>query len=282
VEDNLLWRDKCTRCFALKEDSKLSLDDVLGWKPLFVAQHLLCDQAQGDPIAEEQCSGQGNTDKEGDGASKKPLPQKEEQGEVKKGEETEQKKEEPKPVVPVEWGAIHWKKVYRAMNEMQWDGARMDNGVLLANQGTTAHHASVAYASVQCKKVLTKGVHVFTITVDAIGGGVGFGVCAMNTIKSRSYVTPWCGDVSTSGYSYFSNGCKYNKGSFYSQKYETYGVGDTITMYIDMDKHTVEFFKNNKALGITFSDIPEQSVVAVSLSKAQVTFIPGDALKCKP
>lgn len=283
VEDNLLWKDKCGHNFNLiRTDSKLTLDEVLAWKPGFVDPQSLSDMTpQGDPSEEEeQTKEQDEAPKASDG--EKPLVQKPDEPSEAKKEEEQEKKEEPKPAVPVEWGAIYWKQVYKAMNEVKWDGARMDNGMLLANQGTTAHHPNMSYASVQCKKVLSKGVHVFSIAVDAVGGGVGFGVCPLNTIKSRFYVNPWSGDVSTCGYSYFSNGCKYNKGSFYSQKYETYGVGDTITMYIDMDKRTVEFFKNNKALGIVFSDLPEQAVVAVSLSKAQVSLLPSDFLKLKP
>jgi hypothetical protein len=248
VEDNLLWKDICYSNFTLTREASQSLEmkHVMQWKEGLVES--IEEPVQGDPRLESM---------------------------QEEGKET--------PIPTLASGSVRWKKVYRVLHAMKWDENGVGQGIQVS--GHTAKHNGISYATIKCKPVLSQDVHVFSILVNSNdGGGVGIGVCPTNSSWPFSSWIGDGGDVSTCGHSYFSNGCIYNKGAFYSQKKEQFAAGDIITVCVDMQKHEVEYFKNYKSVGVVFSDIGTSPVVvAVSLSKSSVTLLPCDFLnKTKP
>jgi len=120
------------------------------------------------------------------------------------------------------------------------------------NGNTTASYSGLDYITLQSKYpiLFTPGekTHV-EIKIDKCGGGIGIGLAMCEQSKSLNNKL----DISVSGLSYFSNGCKYNHGLFYTQRYDRFTEGDIIGMDIDWEKREVHFTKNGNSLNLSFT-----------------------------
>jgi len=144
---------------------------------------------------------------------------------------------------------------------------------------TLAKNQMQRYESVMARPILSKGVHYFEIKVDECkNGGIGVGIVRVHRKRGGSCFVDMQSDVSVSGYSFFNNGCKYNRGAIYSQKYNPFGEGDVIGVLIDMDKKCVEFMKNREPVGVVFTELPPEVCLVLSLSQAKASLLPYSSL----
>jgi hypothetical protein len=281
AEDILLWKDLCQTQFQLVKGEKLTKEELASWKVEYLEEsaigriHTKEDDAQPNDSKQSKESKEIPVTKHRENRVQGDPEDEEEEEETDSQKEKENKKKcEQVKTTPIEWSAVNWKRVFRALKGLCWDSKKSDVGITSSSSGCTSTHPYIAYATTQSKQTIRDGTHFFSVRVDSIeGGGVGIGVCPI-ALRSRAHVKPFCGDVSTTGYSYFSNGCKYNRGSFYTYRYETFGAGDIISVLLDMNKRTVNFFKNGKSLGVGFDELPEQVTLGISLSKSQVSLLP--------
>jgi len=91
------------------------------------------------------------------------------------------------------------------------------------------------------------------------GGNVFLGVCTGAMKVSSNYIGH---DAHSWGYYGCGNVYKSGSSSSYGQSYRT---GDVMTLYLDMDAHTLSYAKNGQHLGVAFTDLPDQLYPAFSL-----------------
>jgi len=145
-----------------------------------------------------------------------------------------------------------------AYNE-EWDNTKMSPNLKLHKETatvTTTKHDS--WGGVVGKQLFQKGRHRYSIEI------LKLGATSHSWRKIFVGAVPqgrWTANV-WSGWGYVASGSKVLDGS--SKSYgEPYGTGDIITVELDFDKKSIEFYKNEVSLGIAYKnvDVPVFPVV---------------------
>ncbi|KAJ6228804.1 spry domain containing socs box protein [Anaeramoeba flamelloides] len=107
-------------------------------------------------------------------------------------------------------------------------------------------------------KVLNKGIHCFRIQIDNIFGPLDIGVMPARAI-GFPFKLGWVYDVQkgTKLHMQVPDG-KYGEGCKH---------GDIITVMVNLDDHTLSFWKNETYFGVAFNEISSRIVLAISLSR---------------
>jgi len=158
-------------------------------------------------------------------------------------------------------------KVYRKIgyvkseNEIyieEWDSTKMSPNLKLHKETatvTTTKHDS--WEGVVGKQLFQKGRHRYSIEILKLGATSNSWKIFVGAVPQGRW-THW------SGWGYIASGEKVLNDS--SKSYgEPYGTGDIITVELDFDKKSIEFYKNEVSLGIAYKnvDVPVFPVVSV-------------------
>ena len=97
---------------------------------------------------------------------------------------------------------------------------------------------------------MSSGKYYAEFTVGAIGNGTFYGV-AVDPSPLLNHL-----GASANDWSYLHNGNKYNNNS--SSSYgASFTAGDTIGIALDLDNHTLVFYKNGKNQGVAYANLPD-------------------------
>jgi len=163
--------------------------------------------------------------------------------------------------------AKNWKSNYLRLYNSCWEN---NNRSTLSNNNLTVskdeNFAYVSNSAVQCKTVFYEGVHYWSILVDYLSGfSMKIGITyAIEDILRNDYSLPIC---------YTSDG-KIPSESW--TKFERYGTGDRIGVFVDIELKIVIFFKNGKMVSSTlirdhFEGVCPSIVLPYTSSPAIVT-----------
>jgi hypothetical protein len=128
----------------------------------------------------------------------------------------------------------------------------LPEGVELTNKNLTARKVNKLKGPVSVfgNKIYDKGRHYFSVTIDEDEGSnndMMVGIADPNFQKNNQFLSH-----GPSGWAYYGWG-----NSYHNSKASTYGPrfrkGDKIGCAFDLDKFTVEFFKNDVYLGVAFT-----------------------------
>eukprot|EP01130_Rhizamoeba_saxonica_P011459 TRINITY_DN475_c0_g3_i4.p1 TRINITY_DN475_c0_g3~~TRINITY_DN475_c0_g3_i4.p1 ORF type:complete len:319 (+),score=62.65 TRINITY_DN475_c0_g3_i4:606-1562(+) len=111
--------------------------------------------------------------------------------------------------------------------------------------------------------VLVTGAHIWTIKIkkfEQIGdNGIEIGVCQQSVPGNRNLSYQY------KGWGYIASGSKSDGGAVVPYG-EPYGLGDQITVYLDLDNGILSFAKNGDHQGVAFNDVTGPVCIAVSSS----------------
>lgn len=143
--------------------------------------------------------------------------------------------------------------------DVTWDPNKKSENPAIISDGNLTVSMSGIPANVLSTEGKSKGKWYWE--VDAVEGayfmvGIAYSNYDMNT--------RFIGD-SEDSYGYYGRyGTKYHLANNYTEYGQTYGVGDTIGVALDLDNHTLEFFKNGVSQGVAYNNLPEGTVYAAS------------------
>eukprot|EP01080_Neovahlkampfia_damariscottae_P001229 gene1229-11319_t len=144
------------------------------------------------------------------------------------------------------------------------DQIKLAEGVELANKNKTARKNNKLKGPVSIfgSKLYEKGRHYFSVTIDKDAGSSNdmmVGVANPVFQKNNQFLSH-----GPSGWAYYGWGSAYHnsKAATYAQRYTK---GDKIGVIFDLDKFTIEFFKNGVYLGIASTSVYGPVRASVSL-----------------
>ncbi|KAJ3444638.1 spry domain containing socs box protein [Anaeramoeba flamelloides] len=142
----------------------------------------------------------------------------------------------------------------------EWDPKRITSTIVLSNDNKTAENKNGGWALVKGKLIMTQGIYRIRIKIDRHNSNnLMIGVCQKDfTGISYQSAQGWMYD---SG----SGGTKWHSGTStnYSQRCNQ---NDIVTVVVDMDKKEVSFERNGKDLGVAYTGIASEVVLAVDFA----------------
>lgn len=131
-----------------------------------------------------------------------------------------------------------------AQELITWDTINIGTGITLSNGNLTAVIPSTV-STVRATKGKMVGKWYWEVKVDVVGFAL-IGIVNKDTSLSVGNFTQL-----TTKY-YYYNGNKYAGATAYGASYTT---GDTISVLLDLDIGTIEFYKNGVSQGVAFTDV---------------------------
>lgn len=131
-----------------------------------------------------------------------------------------------------------------AQELITWDTVNIGTGATLSNGNLTAV-VSGTVSTVRATRGKMVGKWYWEVKVDVVGYAL-IGIVNKDTSLSVSNFTQL-----TTKY-YYHNGNKYAGATAYGASYTT---GDTISVLLDLDIGTIEFYKNGVSQGVAFTDV---------------------------
>jgi len=175
---------------------------------------------------------------------------------------------------PVHYGGwFHMYKEY--LSFCRFDPVEHNPNIQVSEDGMKATCSSQSRKRdripVRGQRGVTTGVHLFSMYIesyepakkrDNFHCSIGIATSGYNA-KSDEYVK-----VDVTWIQYYCDGLQYVNGAEACLEEEKFGVGDTVSCLIDMDKQGIYFFKNNKCIGgphllLTERDITNKSIFPV-------------------
>jgi hypothetical protein len=142
-------------------------------------------------------------------------------------------------------------QVYAAEGEVTLNPNDKDGGLILTNGNLTAMNATAAYRCIRATKGVTNGKWYFEVRIDKNGRSDA----TMIGVTTKQEVLNHGSNCESLQFSrvYRGNGDAWtpNKKSYG----EAYKADDVIGVALDMDKGTIEFYKNGISQGVAYDDL---------------------------
>lgn len=162
----------------------------------------------------------------------------------------------------------------------QWDATRKSPCIILTNDNLTAAIGDhlTGFVSVGGNKIFTEGQHYWEMTLDRFGYQSTFrkvivGVVSADAVdweRSHVFISTrccplcklfWamaCGTGKKLSHQTPRRGITYFRGDHFSEK-------DRVGVLLDLEKHTLEFYKNDRSIGVAFDDVVGPVIPMVSM-----------------
>lgn len=161
-----------------------------------------------------------------------------------------------------------------------WDTTRKSPCILLTNDNLTAAVGDhlTGFVTVGGNKVFTSGQHYWEMTLDRFGYQSSFrkviaGVVSADAVeweRSHTFISTRCCPLCKK---FWAIACGTGKklshltprrGSTYFRR-DHFSENDQVGILLDLDKHTMEFYRNGSSIGLAFDDVIGPVIPMVSM-----------------
>ena len=161
-----------------------------------------------------------------------------------------------------------------------WDATRKSTCIILTNDNLTAAVSDhlTGFVSVGGNKIFREGQHYWEMTLDRFGYQLNFrkvivGVVSADAVeweRSHAFISTrccplckqfWamaCGTGKKLSHQTPRRGITFLRGDHFSEN-------DRVGVLLDLEKHTLEFYKNGKSIGLAFDDVVSPVIPMVSM-----------------
>eukprot|EP00743_Colponemidia_sp_Colp-15_P007782 GILK01008426.1.p1 GENE.GILK01008426.1~~GILK01008426.1.p1 ORF type:complete len:699 (-),score=132.73 GILK01008426.1:127-2223(-) len=134
---------------------------------------------------------------------------------------------------------------------LHWNPNDKHGAILLSNNNLTAKHSphGAIYQAVRTNTGFQAGRHYFEVQIE----GKGHGNFCVGVADTTFDVTKSCAPIQCHNWVYWADGKMYditgNSRSSQNVNFASFTVGDTVGIFVDMDKGKVTFYKNGEKQG---------------------------------